>query len=189
MMKPIAPSQSKSPASVPRLAAMSGSILLYIISLWRMYATTNDGAPVRFLRADHVQRALLSRSPSVLWLGCPRHPSRLGLLLSDSLKTKHRARLSRNPRKLFPNCELPHTSQPIPELCCLARPAWCPTVETRARARSDCQEGITPCSALKANRPHPGLHRLCYKNGAFVSSGRYGDALGALVPLPQWQES
>ena len=32
-MKPIAPSQSKSPASVPRLAEMSGSILLYMIGL------------------------------------------------------------------------------------------------------------------------------------------------------------
>jgi hypothetical protein len=32
-MKPIAPSQSKSPASVPRLAEMSGSILLYKIGL------------------------------------------------------------------------------------------------------------------------------------------------------------
>ena len=33
MMRPIAPSQSKSPASVPRLAEMSGSILLYMIGL------------------------------------------------------------------------------------------------------------------------------------------------------------
>ena len=32
-IKPIAPSQSKSPASVPRLAEMSGSILLYMIGL------------------------------------------------------------------------------------------------------------------------------------------------------------
>jgi len=32
-MKPIAPSQSKSPASVPRLAEMSGSILLFMIGL------------------------------------------------------------------------------------------------------------------------------------------------------------
>jgi hypothetical protein len=32
-MKPIVPSQSKSPASVPRLAEMSGSTLLYMIGL------------------------------------------------------------------------------------------------------------------------------------------------------------
>ena len=32
-MKPIAPSQSKSPVSVARLAEMSGSILLYMIDL------------------------------------------------------------------------------------------------------------------------------------------------------------
>ena len=32
-MKAIAPSQSKSPASVPRLAEMSGSIVLYMIGL------------------------------------------------------------------------------------------------------------------------------------------------------------
>jgi hypothetical protein len=32
-MKPIAPSQSKSPASVPRLAELSGSILLDMIGL------------------------------------------------------------------------------------------------------------------------------------------------------------
>jgi hypothetical protein len=35
-MKPIAPSQSKSPASVPRLAEKSGSILLCMIGLWSM---------------------------------------------------------------------------------------------------------------------------------------------------------
>ena len=34
MMKPIAPSQSKSPASVPRLAERSGSMLLYMMGLW-----------------------------------------------------------------------------------------------------------------------------------------------------------
>jgi hypothetical protein len=32
-MKPIVPSQSKSPANGPRLAEMSGSILLYMIGL------------------------------------------------------------------------------------------------------------------------------------------------------------
>jgi hypothetical protein len=32
-MKPIVPSQSKSPASVPRLAEIGGSILLYMIGL------------------------------------------------------------------------------------------------------------------------------------------------------------
>jgi hypothetical protein len=32
-MKPIVPSQSKSPASVPRLAEMSGSVLLYMFGL------------------------------------------------------------------------------------------------------------------------------------------------------------
>jgi hypothetical protein len=32
-MKPIAPSQSKSPASVPRLAEISRSILLFMIGL------------------------------------------------------------------------------------------------------------------------------------------------------------
>jgi hypothetical protein len=51
-------------------------------------------------------------------------------------------------------------------------PAWCRTVDTRARARSDEQKGITPCSTLKANPPASGLDRLCYKNGPFVSSGR-----------------
>jgi hypothetical protein len=35
-------------------------------------------------------------------------------------KPNNGARLSRNPRKLFPKCELPHTSQPIPERCCFA---------------------------------------------------------------------
>ncbi len=45
------------------------------------------------------------------------------------------------------------------------------TVDTRARARSDQQKGITPCSTLKANLPDSGLDRLCYKNGPFVSSG------------------
>ena len=33
IMKPIAPSQSKSPASVPRFAERNGSILLYMIGL------------------------------------------------------------------------------------------------------------------------------------------------------------
>ena len=37
-MKPMAASQSKSPASVPRLAEMSGSIGLYMIGLWSRYA-------------------------------------------------------------------------------------------------------------------------------------------------------
>jgi len=45
------------------------------------------------------------------------------------------------------------------------------TVDTRTRARSDPQKGITPCSTLKANLPDSGLGRLCYKNGQFVSSG------------------
>jgi hypothetical protein len=48
--------------------------------------------------------------------------------------------------------------------------AWCRTVDTRARARSD-EQSITPCSTLKANPPASGLDRLCYKNGPFVSSG------------------
>jgi hypothetical protein len=43
-------------------------------------------------------------------------------------------------------------------------------------ARSDLQKGMTPlfylCSTSKANPPHSGLDRLCYKNGPFVSSGR-----------------
>ena len=50
------------------------------------------------------------------------------------------------------------------------------TVDTRARARSDQQRGITPCSTLKANLPDSGLDRLCYKNGPFVSSGQNGVA-------------
>src|SRR5271167_4702238 len=33
---------------------------------------------------------------------------------------------------------------------------------------------MTPCSTSKANPPHSGLDRLCYKNGPFVSSGRQG---------------
>jgi hypothetical protein len=33
-IKPITPSQSKSPASVPRLAERSGSMLLYMIGFW-----------------------------------------------------------------------------------------------------------------------------------------------------------
>jgi len=33
------------------------------------------------------------------------------------------------------------------------------------------QKGVTPCSTSKANPPHSGLDRLCYKNGPFVSSG------------------
>jgi hypothetical protein len=53
MMKPIAPSQSKSPTSVPRLAEKSGSMLLFMFGLWSMKAT-NDGAPIRFLRAGRV---------------------------------------------------------------------------------------------------------------------------------------
>ena len=48
------------------------------------------------------------------------------------------------------------------------------TVDTRARARSDQQKGITPCSTLKANLPDSDLDRLCYKNGPFVSSGLLG---------------
>jgi hypothetical protein len=51
-MKPIAPSQSKSPTSVPRLAEKSGSMLLFMFDLWSMKAVTNDGAPIRFPRAD-----------------------------------------------------------------------------------------------------------------------------------------
>src|SRR5271167_4546470 len=47
-----------------------------------------------------------------------------------------------------------------------------PSIDTRARARSDQQKGITPCSTLKANLPDSGLDRLCYKNGPFVSSGQ-----------------
>jgi hypothetical protein len=58
-------------------------------------------------------------------------------------------------------------------------PAWCRTVDTHARARSDEQKGITPCSTLKANPPASGLDRLCYKNGPFVSSGRNGSSSGS----------
>jgi hypothetical protein len=52
LMKPIAPSQSKSPTSVPRLAEKSGSMLLFMFGLWSMKAIINDGAPIRFPRAD-----------------------------------------------------------------------------------------------------------------------------------------
>jgi hypothetical protein len=41
------------------------------------------------------------------------------LPLEWSQKPDNRARLSRNPRKNFPKCELRHTSQPIPERCWL----------------------------------------------------------------------
>jgi hypothetical protein len=41
-MKPIAPSQSRSPANVPRLAEMSGWILLYMIRLLVNVATANE---------------------------------------------------------------------------------------------------------------------------------------------------
>jgi hypothetical protein len=34
-------------------------------------------------------------------------------------KPDNGVRLSRNPRKTFPKCDLPHTSRPIPERCCL----------------------------------------------------------------------
>src|SRR6516225_2940601 len=54
-------------------------------------------------------------------------------------------------------------------------------VDTRARACSDLQKGITPCSTSKANPPHSGLDRLCYKNGPFVSSGRKGPEAQDLV--------
>jgi hypothetical protein len=36
------------------------------------------------------------------------------------------------------------------------------------------KKGITPCSSSKANPAPSGLHRLCYKNGPFVSSGQEG---------------
>ena len=55
-MKPIVPSQSKSPASVPRLAEISGSILVDMIGLLVNVGTANDGARVRFLRRGPVQR-------------------------------------------------------------------------------------------------------------------------------------
>ena len=61
MMKPIAPSQSKSPTSVPRLAEKSGSMLLFMFGPWSMNAGTNNGAPVRFPRLS-AQRALFSKS-------------------------------------------------------------------------------------------------------------------------------
>jgi hypothetical protein len=34
------------------------------------------------------------------------------------------ARLSRNPRKFLPKCELPHTSRPVLALCCLKMGGW-----------------------------------------------------------------
>src|SRR5208337_2374815 len=54
---------------------------------------------------------------------------------------------------------------------------------TGARARSDQQKGITPCSTLKANLPDSGFDRLCYKNGPFVRS--YGAAGGEMAPSPR----
>jgi transposase len=69
MMKPIAPSHSKSPASVPRLPEMSGSTLLFMFGLWPMKVIGNDGAPIRFPRAEP-RNGLFSRNPDVaiLWL-------------------------------------------------------------------------------------------------------------------------
>src|ERR1700730_5259371 len=37
----------------------------------------------------------------------------------DAQKPDNGTRLSCNPRKYSPKCELPHASQPIPERCCL----------------------------------------------------------------------
>src|SRR6516164_7567116 len=54
-MKLIVPNQSKSPASVTRLAEMSGSLLPNMIGLSVMSATADDVARVRFLRASRRQ--------------------------------------------------------------------------------------------------------------------------------------
>jgi hypothetical protein len=43
------------------------------------------------------------------------------------------------------------------------------------------QKGITPCSASKANPPHSGIDRLCYKNGPFVSCGLIGQTSCTIV--------
>ena len=64
-IKPIAPSQSKSPASVPRLAEMSGSILLYMIGL--LVSSTcmrpigprcayGEAAPIPAVRGTEIER-------------------------------------------------------------------------------------------------------------------------------------
>ena len=51
-MKPIVPSQSKSPASVPRLPEMSGSVLLYMFGLYQCRPRLTMVLGVRFLLAD-----------------------------------------------------------------------------------------------------------------------------------------
>src|SRR6516162_6034807 len=60
-------------------------------------------------------------------------------------------------------------------------------VDTRARACSDLQKGITPCSTSKANPPHSGLDRLCYKNWPFVSSGYLQRSGQVALRDRQWQ--
>ena len=45
------------------------------------------------------------------------------------------------------------------------------------------EKGITlVCSTSKANPPHSGLDRLCYKNEPFVSSGQLLSMLKQLAP-------
>ena len=46
------------------------------------------------------------------------------------------------------------------------------TVDTRARARSDQQKGITPCSTLKANLPDSGLATLTQPTRRMPVEGR-----------------
>ena len=50
---------------------------------------------------------------------CPRHPSRLGIFANGPPKPRQwRSPVPQSEQKLFPKCELSHTSRPVPERCC-----------------------------------------------------------------------
>ena len=68
-------------------------------------------------KAKHRVLCPRRRNPSI---PLPRHPSRLGLFAMDAQKPDNGARCPASREKnFFPECELPHTSRPIPERCCL----------------------------------------------------------------------